>query len=226
MTLAGYARRIRASTTDNRPAQGVQANRAVVVDIDTLGRRLAFARKRAGLTQIQASVAAGITQGSLSPLENDETKEPRASTVSRLAAVYGVPAEWLLTGIESSTSDDLDAVATKPKRKSKKTSPTQRSLQLMRERGCVAEVTERWNAFARVRHDLLGFVDVLALSPEGETIAIQTTSGSNVAARVDKITNECATALAFARRCGWRVVVHGWRRLADGKWHAREVDIS
>lgn len=59
-------------------------------------------------------------------------------------------------------------------------SPTQRSLAVLRERGYIAQVVERWNPFARIRQDLFGVVDVLAVG-NGETIAVQCTSGANVA---------------------------------------------
>ena len=46
-------------------------------------------------------------------------------------------------------------------------SPTQRSLKLMRERGYLCEITERWNPFAKIRQDLFHFVDVLCIK-DGE----------------------------------------------------------
>ena len=46
---------------------------------------------------------------------------------------------------------------------------------------------EKWNSWGRVRQDLFGIVDVLAISEEGDTVAIQTTSLSNVGARIKKI---------------------------------------
>lgn len=105
---------------------------------------------------------------------------------------------------------------------SKKTSPTQRSLALLRERGYVAEVVERWNPFARVRHDLFGFADIIAIKP-GDRLLVQTTSGSNVAARIAKIgDNELAQV---AREAGFGIHVHGWRKLKSG-WACREVDLS
>lgn len=81
---------------------------ADALDFSTLGRRLLYARARLGLTQVQASTASGITQGALSPLENDATKEPRATTVSRLARTYGVNADWLLTGRGAPDDPELD----------------------------------------------------------------------------------------------------------------------
>jgi hypothetical protein len=102
-------------------------------------------------------------------------------------------------------------------------SPTQRTLKHMRDLGYLAAITEHWNSFARIRQDLFGFVDVLCLG-NGETVAVQCTSGSNVSARVTKIAESEATP--EMRKAGWRIVVHGWRRNAQGKWVLREVDCS
>lgn len=101
--------------------------------------------------------------------------------------------------------------------------PTQRSLAEMRKRGYRCAVVERWNPHARIRQDLFGVVDLLAIG-NGETVAIQTTSGSNVAARVAKITD--SEAMPDMRAVGWKIVVHGWRKAANGRWTLREVDVS
>ena len=105
--------------------------------------------------------------------------------------------------------------------------PTQRTLKLMRERGWIAEVTEKWIPGANIRKDLWTFCDVLCLHPEsGEILAVQTTSASNISARVRKI-QECELT-PIVRKCGIGIHVHGW--LAPGKnkrrWTVRERDLS
>ena len=102
------------------------------------------------------------------------------------------------------------------------TSPTQRSLKLMRERGYLCEVTERWNPFAKIRQDLYSFVDVLCIK-EGETVAVQTTSYSNISARVKKI-SELDTS-AIVKLAGWKIIVQGWKKDKNGKWMVREVEL-
>jgi hypothetical protein len=104
------------------------------------------------------------------------------------------------------------------------TSPTQRTLAHLRAAGYeLVQVVERWNPHARVRQDLFGIIDVLAVRP-GEVLGVQATSGSNVAARVAKITDHPSTP--FLRRAGVRLLVHGWRKSANGRWTLREVDVS
>ncbi|NDC25982.1 MAG: hypothetical protein EBZ49_17885 [Proteobacteria bacterium] len=84
---------------------------------------------------------------------------------------------------------------------------------MLREQGYACEIVERWNPWAKVRQDLFGIGDILAIK-DGETLLVQTTSRSNVTARVKKISeSEMLPAILKAR---WRVVVHGWGELKDG----------
>jgi hypothetical protein len=99
-------------------------------------------------------------------------------------------------------------------------SPTQRTLAHLREAGYLAEVVERWNPHARVRHDLFGCLDILAIGPD--IVGVQATSGSNTASRVKKL--EQSSALPVLKAAGVRVVVHGWRKLG-GRWSVREVTL-
>ena len=101
--------------------------------------------------------------------------------------------------------------------------PTARSLKLLRERGYRCAVVEKWNPHARIRQDLFGVVDILAIKGP-ETLAVQATSGSHVADRVTKIAE--SEAIADIRAAGWSFYVHGWRKLANGRWEVREVDVS
>jgi hypothetical protein len=103
-------------------------------------------------------------------------------------------------------------------------SPTQRSLKHLRDAGHTCAVTERWNPHAKIRQDLFGFVDILSLSPDGETVAIQACNISDVSKRVDKI--GAADCVAAIRRCGWHILVHGWGKQPNGRYRLREVDVS
>jgi hypothetical protein len=103
-----------------------------------------------------------------------------------------------------------------------KPSPTSRSLAMLRDEGYLAEVVERWNPHARVRNDLFGFIDILAVR-DGEVLGVQTTSGSNTAARIRKIAEHPNTPAV--REAGIRIHVHGWRKLKAG-WTVRIEDVS
>jgi hypothetical protein len=67
--------------------------------------------------------------------------------------------------------------------------PTQRTLAECRRRNWTAQVVERWNPHARVRQDLFGVIDLIALTPTG-ILGIQATSGANHASRVSKVKAE------------------------------------
>jgi hypothetical protein len=117
----------------------------------------------------------------------------------------------------------IRSTAPLPKRKAKKTSPTQRSLALLRERGYLAQVVEHWNQFSRTRSDLFGFIDVLAVR-DGEILGVQATSGSNGAARVTKIADH--ENVSQVRKAGIRIAVHAWSKRASGRWECKETDCS
>ena len=102
-------------------------------------------------------------------------------------------------------------------------SPTQRSLAHLRKAGYTVAIVERWCSFTRKRYDLFGMFDLLAVRP-GETLAVQTTSGSNVAARVKKIGD--SDLIGAVRDAGWLVHVHGWRKGANGRYSLRVEDLS
>lgn len=107
--------------------------------------------------------------------------------------------------------------------------PTQRSLKMLREDGWSCWIVEKWNPHARVRVDLFGVADILCVRG-ADTLAVQTTSGSNVSARVKKLDeNEYLSKL---RGAGWIIHIHGWRKVKvkrGGKatvWACRILDIS
>lgn len=103
------------------------------------------------------------------------------------------------------------------------TSPTQLSKRHLEAQGYKVWITEHWNAFARIRQDLFGFIDLLALK-DGETLAVQTTSSSNVSARVKKIADH--ENVGVVREAGWSIHVHGWFKNKSGRWQLREIDLS
>ncbi|MGE8703996.1 MAG: helix-turn-helix domain-containing protein [Achromobacter sp.] len=69
----------------------------------TFGRRLRAARKSAKLTQAAAAKKAGMSQPTLSELENDTY--PTSTFTTRLAHIYNVNARWLADGEGPMQSD-------------------------------------------------------------------------------------------------------------------------
>lgn len=101
-------------------------------------------------------------------------------------------------------------------------SPTQLSLEKLRADGWLAEVVEKWIPGANIRKDLWGWTDIVALK-DGQTLAVQTTSYSNISARVNKITE--SDTIAEVRKANWSVEVHGWRKV-NNRWVCKAVDVS
>ena len=103
------------------------------------------------------------------------------------------------------------------------TSPTQLSLKKLREEGYTVQVVEYWNSFARIRIDLFGFIDIIALKGK-EVLAVQTTSASNMSARCKKIADH--ENVDVVREAGWTIHVHGWHQNDKRKWICKVKDIS
>ena len=68
-------------------------------------------------------------------------------------------------------------------------SPTQLSLKHLRQAGYIVAIVEHFNAFANVRQDLFGAFDILAVK-DNVTLAIQTTSSSNMSAPRTKLARQ------------------------------------
>ena len=102
------------------------------------------------------------------------------------------------------------------------TSPTQLSLKKLRADGWLAEVVERWVPGANIRKDLFGWVDIVALK-DGVTLAVQTTSYSNMSARANKIAD--SETIAEVRKANWSIHIHGWHK-KDNRWQCKVRDVS
>lgn len=103
-------------------------------------------------------------------------------------------------------------------------SPTQLTIRHLRAEGWpLIEIVEHWNPFARIRQDLFGFVDVLAVRPD-ETLAVQTTTSNHAPDRARKIREH--QNIAAVRAAGWQVRVHGWEK-KRGRWVLqRDIDLT
>ena len=82
----------------------------------------------------------------------------------------------------------------------------------MKEQGYTVDIAESYNAFIKKRKDLYKFIDLVGLHPDKQgVLAVQTTSGSNITARVKKA--EALPAYWLWLKCGNVVEFHGWRKL-------------
>jgi hypothetical protein len=105
-----------------------------------------------------------------------------------------------------------------------KQSPTQLSLNHLRKTCDAVQVVEKWNPHAKIRQDLFGFIDILALDG-GETIAVQSTSWSHVSSRAKKISE--SPLVGAVRDAGWRIIIHGWRKNPKtNRYELKEIDVS
>jgi hypothetical protein len=100
--------------------------------------------------------------------------------------------------------------------------PTARTLQQLRKEGYVCQVVEKWNPYARIRQDLFGFIDIVAIKDQ-EILGIQATSASNLAARIHK-------ALACPLLAKWlaanaRFEVWGWSKKGP-RGHAKRWQVA
>lgn len=102
-------------------------------------------------------------------------------------------------------------------------SPTQRTLAMLKKDGWMPAVVEKWNPHARIRQDLFGIIDVIGVR-DGQTIGVQSTSASNMSSRIKKI--EASDSIATLRKAGWVIHVHGWKKNSKGRWECRVTDMS
>jgi len=70
------------------------------VDLDTLAKRLKYARDLKGLTQEELAQMAKTTQDVITKIEQGKTKQPRS--IEQIAKVLNKSAAWLLFGMEDS----------------------------------------------------------------------------------------------------------------------------
>ena len=106
-----------------------------------------------------------------------------------------------------------------------RTTPTQRTLALLKKRGWTAAVVEKWipipnSPAGGIRRDLFGGIDVIALNPEAgwtrRIHGIQCCAASGLAAHRDKLRAEPRMKLWI--EAGGCLEIHAWRKVgARGK---------
>jgi hypothetical protein len=102
-------------------------------------------------------------------------------------------------------------------------SPTARTLTLLRRRGFLADVVERWIPRANVRRDLFGFIDLAAIAGgQAGVLGVQATTIGHMAHRLAKARGLPALKVWLA--AGNRFEVWGWAR-RGGRWRVKIVSI-
>lgn len=106
------------------------------------------------------------------------------------------------------------------------TSPTTRSLALLRKEGYIAQIVERYNVFAHVRIDLFGYIDIVAIHPKIKgVLGVQSTTVDNMSKRISKIKSIPTHILWLST--GNSIQVHGWAKKGKvGKRKLWQVNIT
>ena len=110
-----------------------------------------------------------------------------------------------------------------------------RTLKLLRDRGWMAAMVERWNPYVKIRQDLFGLFDIIALGPRdvvpgfGRNIwGVQCTSNDSVAKHIEKMRRSPNYSEWLNR--GGRILVVGWaKKGARGErklWTPREIELT
>ena len=115
-----------------------------------------------------------------------------------------------------------------PKKKRKKAvSTAARTLAECRKRGWTAGTVEKWNPHVRIRQDLFGCIDIIALTADG-ILAIQSCAGSGHSDHAKKILAEPRAKKWI--EAGGRFEVWSWAKRGErGKqklWTLRVEDVA
>ena len=90
-----------------------------------------------------------------------------------------------------------------------KTTPSARARRQLERLGWKVGTVERYCHVTKRRHDLFGFLDLVAIAP-GQIVGMQVTSDSNYAARLAKVTGECEEPARAWLSAGGVIVVQSW----------------
>lgn len=97
--------------------------------------------------------------------------------------------------------------------------PTQRTLKALRAEGYKCAIVEKWNPHARIRQDLFGIIDIIALDTltvpgisAPSIIGVQST-GTAFAEHERKLLEEKREECLNWLRAGGRLQLWGWRKL-------------
>ncbi len=91
--------------------------------------------------------------------------------------------------------------------------PTQRTIRELRQNGIKCAIVEKWNAHIKIRQDMFGIIDIIALDPEKGVIGVQST-GSAFSQHIRKLQDEKAQeTLDWLQTPGTSLELWGWRKI-------------
>lgn len=90
----------------NTCVRHLDEGRRLINAMTTIGKRVRYLRKLRGYSHVELSALVGITQGSLSLIERDETEVPAGSTVAGLCRILKTTPDFLIAG-----AGDPDSIA-------------------------------------------------------------------------------------------------------------------
>lgn len=88
--------------------------------------------------------------------------------------------------------------------------PTQRTLEKIRERSHRVAIVEKWNSHCRIRQDLFGFADLISF--DRENVYLWQVTSSGVQTRIEKI-KQLDVAKQWTSTLNRELFVVGWRTL-------------
>ena len=92
-------------------------------------------------------------------------------------------------------------------------SPTQRTIRELKKMGRTCGIVEKWNSFAKIRQDLFGIIDIIALDPIRGVVGIQCT-GQAFSEHYKKLTEEKAQeTMDWLETPGTALELWGWRKI-------------
>ena len=93
------------------------------------------------------------------------------------------------------------------------TTPTQRTLAALRDMGRVCAIVEKWNAYARIRQDMFGIIDIIALDRVRGVVGVQS-CGTDFAGHHKKFINDRAQeCIQWLETPGTVLELWGWRKV-------------
>lgn len=142
------------------------------------------------------------------------------------AEVYRARVREALSGYQPTARHNLDAerhAAREKRRAEGKTEPVdllRKTMKHLESEGYVTERVEWFDAALKRRHDLFGCIDALAMG-NGQLIAVQATSWSNLSSRITKMKESKRLAAWLA--AGGKAVCYGWKQDESGRWIYRDA---